>query len=147
MIKNSIKQLLNIVDQLNNAYPHKAFTLDGRLVGDLGEILVENSYKVKLYKKLNKFYDGETFQGKKVQIKATMKNSLTFPSDHIPECYIGIKINEDGSFNEIYNGAGKIIHSLLKNRKQPKNGLHSLSISTLQTLNKQILKEDRIQKR
>jgi hypothetical protein len=147
MIKKSIKQLLNVVHQLKNAYPHKAFTLDGRLVGDLGEILVENSYKIKLYKKLTKFYDGETFQGKKVQIKATMKNSLTFPSDHIPDCYIGVKINEDGSFKEIYNGAGKIIHSILKSRKQPKNGLYSISIPRLQKLNMLNLKEDRIQKR
>lgn len=38
-IPEAVKQLLGIVQRLHAAFPHKAFTLDGRLVGDLGEVL------------------------------------------------------------------------------------------------------------
>lgn len=50
-IKKAIVQLVNIIDQLNNKYPHKTFALDGRLVGDIGEIIAENYYDITLYEK------------------------------------------------------------------------------------------------
>jgi len=43
-IHQAVKDLLKIVKALQGAYPKKNFTLDGRLVGDLGEILVEEDY-------------------------------------------------------------------------------------------------------
>ncbi|MBL4575561.1 MAG: hypothetical protein JKY51_05615 [Opitutaceae bacterium] len=76
-IHQAVKALLEIVDSLHTRYPQKPFTLDGRLVGDLGEILVEQDYEVKLFKRIEKHHDGVTPDGKKVQIKTTMKNSLT----------------------------------------------------------------------
>ncbi len=94
-IEEAVKEMLKIVNNLHLAYPKKKFTLDGRLVGDLGEILVENFYQVELYEGLEKHHDGETPDGKRVQIKATMKETLTFPVDHIPRYYIGIKIHAD----------------------------------------------------
>ncbi len=36
-ILDAVNQMLQIVKQLQSAYPKKRFTLDGRLVGDLGE--------------------------------------------------------------------------------------------------------------
>lgn len=39
-IPDAVKQMLAIVEQLCAAYPKKKFTLDGRLVGDIGEVLV-----------------------------------------------------------------------------------------------------------
>ena len=140
-------QLLKIVQVLKTKYPHKKFTLDGRLVGDLGEILVEQSYKIKLYEKLAPHYDGETPDGKKVQIKATMKNALGFPADYTPQHYLGIKISETGEFEEIYNGPGKYIASAIKNRQRPSNGLHSISINKLKKLNEKVKKDQRIKTR
>jgi len=40
-IPEAVKHMLGIVEQLCAVYPHKKFTLDGRLVGDIGEVLVE----------------------------------------------------------------------------------------------------------
>ena len=40
-IQTALPELLRIVRELNQAYPIKKFTLDGRLVGDIGEILVQ----------------------------------------------------------------------------------------------------------
>jgi hypothetical protein len=145
-IPEAIKQLLAIVEKLRTAYKdqNKQFTLDGRLVGDIGEVLVEEIYEIKLFEDLQKHHDATCFAGRLVQIKATMKNSLTFPVDHIPLYYIGIKIHGDGTFTEVFNGPGAIAWEAVKNRKITKTNLHSVSISALSKLNETVQANDRI---
>ena len=119
-IPDAISQMLRVVDQLRDAYPKKKFTLDGRLVGDLGESLVENSYDVMLFEDLKARHDGKTSDGRLVQIKATMQSSLTFPVDHSPDYYLGIQIHHDGTFTEIFNGPGPVAQKATKGRKPAK---------------------------
>jgi hypothetical protein len=148
-IKTHIKSLLNIVSQLQKIYPQKRFTLDGRLVGDLGEVLAEENYLIKLNNGLTKHHDAMCMDGtmRKVQIKSTMKDSLTFPSDHVPNFYLGIKINKDGTIEEIFNGPGKMIKQKIKNRKSTKAYLHSIPNNTLKKLNQEVPSDQRIPKR
>ena len=130
-IPEAVRQMLIVVEQLRVAYPKKAFTLDGRLVGDIGEVLVEDAYDLELYENVKARYDAECSDGRKVQIKATMKETLTFPADHVPDYYLGVKIHPDGSFTEIFNGPGKIAGEAIKNRTTPKTNLHSIAVATL----------------
>jgi len=146
-IPDAVNQMLQIVEQLQSAYPKKRFTLDGRLVGDLGEILVEGAYDVGLNKGLQKHHDAITSDGRRVQIKATMQNSLTFPGDHVPDYYLGIKIHSDGTFTEVFNGPGSVAWEAVKNRKPTKTNLHSISINTLARLNEIVQAKDRIPRR
>lgn len=134
-ISKAIKKLLETVDELRKAYPKKKFTLDGRILGDIGEILVEGAYDLTLFDGLAKHHDADTPDGRLVQIKATMQNSLTFPADHVPDNYLGIKINPDGTFVEIFNGPGSIVARFISNRKPTKTNLHSVPISNLEKLN------------
>lgn len=48
-IHQAVREMLKIVESLQEQYDKKKFTLDGRLVGDLGEILVEEDYDLVLY--------------------------------------------------------------------------------------------------
>ena len=96
---------------------------------------------------LKKQHDGVTPDGKKVQIKTTMKSSLTFPCDHTPDYYLGIKIFPDGTYEEIFNGSGNIARKGILNRKPAKNNLHSISLSALRTLNDTVPENDRIARR
>lgn len=146
-IKDAIGELLAIVKRLQVRYPNKRFTLDGRLVGDIGEVLAADKYNIDLNVGLTKYYDALSKDGKKIQIKATMKDSLTYPADHVPDYYLGIKIRSDGQIEEIYNGPGKIIAEYLKNRKKPKNNLHNISLTRLQGLNGQVSNNQRIKLR
>jgi hypothetical protein len=146
-ISDSIVKLLQIVDDLQKAHPTKKFTLDGRLVGDIGEILVEERYDISLFVGMSPHHDGETKDGRLVQIKATMKRNLTFPADHIPEYYLGIKINRDGSFDEVFNGPGSIAAEAIKGRKYPKTNLHSISIGALTELSRRVSPDKRISRR
>lgn len=146
-IKKAIIELLQIVKCLKNEYPHKEFTLDGRLVGDIGEVLAETYYDIKLFDKINPHYDGISSDGRKVQIKATMKNALNFPADHVPDYYLGIKILNNGSTEEIFNGPGLVIWDILKHRKKPKNNLYRIDINRLMKLDSTIDSKDRIRVR
>ncbi len=136
--------MLAIVERLCAAYPHKKFTLDGRLVGDIGEILVEEAYELKLFPDMKKHHDGETSDGRLVQIKATMKGHLTFPADHIPNYYLGVKVEADGTFVEVFNGPGAVAWEAIKGRAKPKTNLHSIGISTLLQLQERVPPAERI---
>jgi len=149
MIKDSIAKLLSIVKELKTEYPLKEFTLDGRLVGDIGEVLAEETYQIKLLPGLAKHYDAICTDGtkRKVQIKATMKQSLTFPCNHIPDYYLGIRITSEGKIEEVFNGPGKIIGDKLVHKKWPKTGMYTVAINSLKKLNEQVPTELRIPKR
>lgn len=143
-IPEAVKQMLAIVEQLCAAYPKKRFTLDGRLVGDIGEVLVEEAYDLTLFEDVKKHHDAECPDGRLVQIKATMKKHLTFPADHIPNYYIGVQIGADGTFIEIFNGPGATAWEAVKDRVKPKTNLHSVSIHALRQLQLTVDDADRI---
>ena len=143
-MKDYIIELLRIVDRMQQDYPSKRFTLDGRLVGDIGEILVEQLYDLELLKGQQPTHDAKS-KGRLIQIKTTMKNSLTFGD--IPDYYLGIKVGGDGSVEEIFNGPGAIIWEAIKHRKRPKNFLYSIALATLRNLNAHVQEEDRIIRR
>lgn len=55
---------------------NKKFTLDGCLVGDLGEILAMEQYQIKLFNKVEKKYDAITeYDQKKSNIKSNKNNN------------------------------------------------------------------------
>lgn len=145
-IPEAVKQLLDIVGKLRASYAtsNKQFTLDGRLVGDIGEVLAAEAYDITLFDDLQKHHDATCSDGRLVQIKATMKSSLTFPVDHVPDYYIGIKIHDDGSFAEIFNGPGHVARAAIARRKATKTNLHSVSISALRKLNVGVAAADRV---
>lgn len=127
----AVRRMLTIVERLRRAYPNKRFTLDGRLVGDIGEILVAEAYDLRLLEGLIKHHDAEARDGRLVQIKATMQRWLTFPVDHVPRHYLGILIYPDGRFSEIFNGPGSAARNAIARRRPTKTNLHSIPLSTL----------------
>ncbi len=149
MIKNSIVKLLLIVKDLKTAYPHKEFTLDGRLVGDIGEVLAEEIYLIRLFDGLMKHHDAVCLDEteRKVQIKATMKNHLGFPCDHVPDYYLGIRITNEGKIEEVFNGPGQIIWDKLSHKKPNKINMFRVPINFLKKLNDNVQTEQRIPKR
>ena len=145
LIPQAISRLLDVVDLLQAAHPSKRFSLDGRLVGDIGEILVAAAYEVTLLEGLAKHHDATTTdRRRRVQIKATMQRHLTFPCDHSPDYYLGIVIHRDGSFSEVFNGPGGMVQKALAGRKGTKTNLHSISISTLLRLQQSVKESARI---
>lgn len=148
MIKDKIRELIKIVGELKDKYPQKEFTLDGRLVGDLGEIIVEENYQIKLFDKVEDKYDGiSILDNRPVQIKTTMKNSVWYPRDYHPELFLAIELNENGDFIELYNGETKPFEDYIKTRKWNQNyNYFTVTKGKLKELNKQVVEKTRIKR-
>ncbi|MET2947698.1 hypothetical protein ABXV18_06285 [Vibrio owensii] len=145
VIELALKEIFSGIARLREAQPKKEFTIDGRLVGDIGETIVERDYELFLYTGLEKDYDGETPSGRKVQIKATFKDSLTFKK--ISDYYLGIKIFNDGSYEEIFNGPGSYIVEEYSHRKDFGEKLLSFPNKRLTELSSKVLESERVRKR
>jgi hypothetical protein len=148
-LEKEIKNLQSSVLELKKLYPSKkkGFTLDGRLVGDIGEAVAAELFQIELHEKLIQHYDAFTTYEPKldVQIKATFKESLTY--NHAPDYYIGIKLYENGDFKVIYNGPGKYIHEEYKHRKNIGEKLLSFPIIKLKGIDAAIDESERIKYR
>ncbi|MGR8981532.1 MAG: DUF6998 domain-containing protein [Gammaproteobacteria bacterium] len=144
IIEDSLEKIFSGIRQLKEALPSKEFTIDGRLVGDIGEAIVQRDYDLVLYDGLAKDYDGETPCGKKVQIKATFKDTLTFKK--LSDYYIGIKMREDGTYEEIFNGPGRVIADEYGHRKGFGTVLLSFPNKRLRELSNAVSHEQKIRK-
>ncbi|MDD3772044.1 MAG: hypothetical protein PHC38_05230 [Weeksellaceae bacterium] len=150
-----ITQLLNITSQLREKFAiHKRnFTLDGRLVGDIGEVLAAEKYGLTLLPENSEVYDGvEDATQRKVQIKASFKGYFQFPfgDDKILEFYLCLQIDENGELSEIYNGPGRFVYdNYIENRnlKAYKNSYYTLAKGILQDLNLQVPEAEKIKQK
>ncbi|HYV84357.1 MAG TPA: hypothetical protein VFB49_00440 [Patescibacteria group bacterium] len=148
-IPEAVQQLLAIVERLRTEYPssRRRFTLDGRLVGDIGEVLAGQMYDITLHDGQTRHHDATARDGRSVQIKATMQNAVTFPVDHTPDYLVALKIHGDGSVTEIFNGPGLVARKAVINRKPTKTNLHSIQIRKLAELNVKVEPSERIPKK
>ena len=144
-IADALRLIFEGINRLKEAFPKKEFTIDGRLVGDIGEMIAAIEYEIELFDVLCKGHDGKTSEDRLVQVKATFKDSLTFKS--VPEYYLGLKLYEDGRHEEIYNGPGKLIYDKYSHRKGIGKELLSFPNTDLQKLSASVPEKDRIPKR
>ena len=133
------------IDRLKLAFPNREFTIDGRLVGDIGEIIAALEYDVVLHEVSQPEYDGFTSDGRRVQVKATFKDALTFKT--VPDYYLGFKLFPDGRHEEIFNGPGSVIFDRYKHRKGIGSQLLSFPLKDLNELSKDVLVHERVPKR
>lgn len=139
-----IRKLLKITQSLRNEYPNKNFTLDGKLVGDIGEVLVSKKYGIELYPENTVRHDGkEIATGREVQIKSSFKNYSYFPygDENIPEYFLSVNILENGELEELFNGPGKFIveyYIKARNLKHYNKTYYTLSKGILINLNQQV---------
>jgi len=133
------------IECLKAAFPHRRFTIDGRLVGDIGEVIAELEYDLVLHETSQPGHDANLRDGRKVQIKATFKESLTFKST--PDLYLGFKLYPDGRYEEVFNGPGTIIRDRYAHRTGLGTVLLSFPISDLRKLSRVVPSHERVPKR
>ena len=130
MLSDKIKELYKITNELENSYPGRKFTIDGHLVGSIGEVIVAEHYNLDLLPNSTKTHDARTKDGKMVQIKATQVKGIAISSE--PDYLIVIRLLSDGSWEEIYNGPGRAAWD--NAGKMQKNGQRPISLSKLRNL-------------
>lgn len=140
-IKDRVKQLMKIVNDLEKDFPGRRFTLDGHLVGSIGEVIAASCYAVKLSKPSEKTHDGVA-DGRKVQIKMTQQNNIMISSkpEHLLVLYLN---NESGEVYEVYNGPGDLVWNS-KDYFDIHNYKH-FSVGKLMELDKNVKPDERLQ--
>lgn len=105
-VAEKIKALYEISRELEELFPGRHYTLDGHMIGSIGEALAAYCYGLKLFEASEKTHDGQAPDGRLVQIKATQIDRVALSSE--PEWLLVLKINQDGTFAEEYNGPGEL---------------------------------------
>ena len=144
-IEEALTSIFRGIERLQEAFPSRRFTIDGRLVGDIGEVIAQLEYDLTLDKVSVPDHDARMPDGRRVQIKATFKDSLTFKT--CPDCYLGFKLDRNGGFKEIFNGPGELIRKEFSHRKNIGREQISIPIKRLCALSKQVNPADRVPRR
>jgi hypothetical protein len=102
-----ITKLYALVDELEHLFPERKFTLDGHLVGSIGEIAAKYFYDLNLLPMPNRNLDANTREAtpRTVQIKLTAGKAVAFADyeDH-PDLLVVLRIDRRTGFEEVYNG-------------------------------------------
>lgn len=139
-IPETIRQLYEIVDELEASFPGRKFTPDGHMVGSIGEVIASYNYGIILSPASTPIHDGVSLNGTKVQIKATQGKTIGIRS--CPDHLLVLNIKRDGSFEEVYNGPGEIVWNQASIMQ--KNGQRAISTSKLKNIMKDVSSDSRI---
>ena len=143
-LAETIRRLYAIVGELERDYrdQHRHFTLDGHLIGSIGEVYAAERYGIDLFISSTPRHDGTAPDGRLVQIKATQRSSVALNEN--PDFLIVLRIDGDGEINEVYNGPGQPVWDLFEGRVRPKNGQYQVSLAKLKALDKEVDEKDRV---
>lgn len=142
VIPSLVKQLYEIVKELERRFPGRKITPDGHLVGSIGEVLAAHYYGLELLDNSHERHDAKTRDNRLVQIKVTQGNKIGIRQQ--PDYLIVMKLHQDGLASEIYNGPGQLPWE--QAGKIQKNGQRSISLSRLESLDKHVHIDERIPK-
>lgn len=71
-----LDRLYAIVAELVEMAPGRRFTLDGHLVGSIGEVVAAYAYELHLHPTGYRAHDAKTVDGRHVQVKLTQRESI-----------------------------------------------------------------------
>lgn len=134
-IKKQLSKILIIINELEEGYKTKnrKFTLDGHLLGSIGEVYASEKYNLTLEKSSKKGYDALDENNNQVQIKVTQRNKVGMR--HNPQKLLVLKLNSDTlDFEEIYYGNGDKAWDLAN--KLNSSGQRFITLNKLINLNK-----------
>jgi hypothetical protein len=135
-----VRGMLDSVKQLESLYPGRSFTLDGHLVGSIGEVLAAELYGLRLLPSSNPCHDATCPAGRNVQVKLTQRSREAIYEQ--PDHLIVLRVEPDGTVAEVYNGPGSL--PWMSAGPIQKNGQRSVSITTLSKLNNAVASHDRV---
>ena len=139
-ITEIIQDLFETVRELELRSPGRKFSIDGHLLGSLGEVIAAEHYGLTLLPNSYEKHDAKDKQGRMVQIKATQINRIAISSE--PDYLIVIQITPDGNWSEIYNGAGSRVWN--NAGKMQNNGQRPISIAKLRALMESVQENEKI---
>lgn len=138
-VKTQVQKLVEIVAELEAEFPGRHFTLDGHLVGSIGEVMAAYYYGIELYRASAEIHDGE-IEGRKVQIKISQQDDIVI--NHEPDYLIVLYMKKNGDIYEVYNGPGKLPWDSAS-KKDSHNNRH-MRVNKLMELDKAVAEAEQI---
>jgi hypothetical protein len=128
-----ITSLYSLVDELEKLFPERRFTLDGHLVGSIGEVAAKYFYNLRLLPPSSPCFDALAQDGsnRSVQIKLTGGNVVSIAvNENVPDLLIVLRIDRRSGFHEVYNGLYPV--SFLAGKSISKRQVKTVSLRQLE---------------
>lgn len=135
-----LDDLYTAADGLEKLFPGRKFTLDGHLVGSIGEVVAAYMFDLDLNPASTLGHDARSHDGHNVEIKLTQGRGVAIR--HEPEHLIVLHRPIGGPIRVVFNGPGAIAWSAAG--KMQKNGQRPIALSRLSLLSHQVAEADRL---
>jgi hypothetical protein len=138
-----VRRLYALVAEFEALFPGRRFTLDGHLVGSIGEVLAAHRYDIALCAPSTEAHDGVAADDRRVEIKMTQGKSVALRA--VPQHLIVLHLSKEGSATEVFNGPGKLAWS--RCGPMQRNGQKRISLKSLQELMTEVPESERLKAR
>lgn len=139
LVRDNVQKLIEIVAKLEAEFPGRHFTLDGHLIGSIGEVMAAYYYGVELYKASTEKHDGVVNE-REVQVKITQQDDVIISTE--PDYLIVMYLTRKGEVYEVYNGTGKQAWETASKRDSHNN--RHMRLNKLLELDAMVSAEERI---
>lgn len=133
-VRGLLDALYGATDRLEALFPGRKFTLDGHLVGSIGEVIAAYMFNLELNRASTMAHDAVCAAGRRVEIKFTQGRSVAIR--HQPEHLLVLRrapgTLEGTTVRVVYNGPGEIPWHAAGAMQS--NGQRPISLSKLATL-------------
>jgi hypothetical protein len=136
-LPKTVAKLYEAVEELKAAYPGRHFTLDGHLVGSIGEVVAREIFGFELLPASAPGHDAMCSTRGRVQIKITAGKSIALRAecDHL----IVLRIVSPQEAEIVYDGKGDLAWRCAG--PMQKNGQRTVRLSKLETSKQQVLRK------
>ena len=135
-----LDDLYTAADGLERLFPGRKFTLDGHLVGSIGEVTAAYMFDLDLNPASTLKHDARARDGRNVEIKLTQGRGVAIR--HEPDHLIVLHRPMGGPIRVVFNGPGAIPWAA--SGKMQKNGQRPISLSRLRLLANDVPEHDRL---
>jgi hypothetical protein len=137
-LKAILGRLYDCVDELESLFPGRSFTLDGHIIGSVGEQLLAHEFGLSLLRQSCKAHDAciavngmtenaRAINGRLVQLKVTQIKSVRI--SHKPQHLIVARVARDGLTEIVFNGPGEDAWAAAG--KKASNGQYAMQLGKL----------------
>lgn len=135
-----LDELYQASEGLEELFPGRKFTLDGHLVGSVGEVVAAYIFDLELNPASTLGHDARTRRGRKVEIKLTQRMSVAMR--HEPEHLIALHRPKGGPVQVVFNGPGGLAWE--NAGRLQSNGQRIISLIRLKELDYELADSDRL---
>jgi Family of unknown function (DUF6998) len=125
-----LDELYTASEGLERLFPGRKFTLDGHLVGSIGEVAAAYMFDLELNAASTQGHDAISKDGRQVEIKLTQGKGVAIR--HEPEHLLVLHRPKGGPMRVVYNGPGSLAWHAAG--KMQKNGQRPIGLTKLAAL-------------